>query len=117
MKLHALALLAAISLPACVQTGAEKAARPDPAMVAAEAATGVSAENIVAYSGNGVGLGVVIAGLPDILFYKSATTDKAQLKAAPARICGGRGVAAAQDMDLEHPEQLPGVRKLVVTCK
>ena len=112
------AILTVLMVAGCVQSGASGPGRVDPALAAAETATGVSAANIVAYSANGAGIGgLVIAGLPNILFYKVATTDAAQLKAAPARICGTRGVASAEDQSLEHPDQMPGVRKLVVNCK
>lgn len=118
MRLQITTLLAALVLSGCVEGGATSKAPPDAAMSAAEAATGVSAENIVAYSANGAGMGgIIIGGVPNILFYNAATTDPAQLKAAPARICADRGVASADDMELEHPEEMPGVRKLVVQCK
>lgn len=102
-------------LAACVSAGAP--AQNTPEMSAASAATGVSAENIAAYSPTGAGMGgIVMAGMPNILFYKADTIDPAQLKAAPAHICAGNGVASAEDKPLEHPEEMPGVRKLVVAC-
>ncbi|GHC18633.1 MULTISPECIES: hypothetical protein [Gemmobacter] len=116
MRFLTMATLASVALAGCVTSGPTTGARNG--MAAAEAATGVSAANIVAYSANGAGIGgLVIQGVPNVLFYKAASTDKAQLKAAPARICGTRGVASAEDRALEHPEQMPGVRKLVVSCK
>lgn len=118
MRFQITTVLAMLTVSGCVQPGADRSAAADAATRQAEAATGVSADNIVAYSATGAGMGgIVMSGVPNILFYKAASTDKAQLKAAPARICAGRGVAAAEDKALEHPDQLPGVRKLVVKCK
>lgn len=115
---QALALLALVLLVSCVEGGAAGGAQPNAEMMAASAATGVAAENIVAYTGTGAGMGgITLSGVPNILFYKAETTDKAQLKAAPARICAGSGVTSVEDKPLEHPEEMPGVRKLVVNCK
>lgn len=114
MKRPTLTILSVLAVAGCVQS----AGKIDPALAEAEALTGVSAANIVAYSANGAGIGgLVIRGVPNILFYKVATIDKAQLKAAPARICGTRGVASVEDKALEHPDKMPGVRKLAVNCK
>ncbi|MDR0808935.1 MAG: hypothetical protein LBE86_07395 [Gemmobacter sp.] len=118
LRLQITTVLAMPAVSGCVQPGADRQAQADAATRQAEAATGVSADNIVAYSANGAGMGgFVLSGVPNILFYKAASTDKSQLKAAPARICAGRGVASAEDKALEHSDQLPGVRKLVVKCK
>ncbi len=113
-----IALLVTATLTGCVTSGTGTGTVAAGKMSRAAEATGVSAENIVAYSATGEGVGgIVFGGVPNILFYKTATTDKAQLKAAPARICAKQGVASAEDKPLEHPDQMPGVRKLVVQCK
>ena len=118
MRYLTITLLAYAVLTGCVPSGTGTSPAADDDMRRVEAATGVSAENIVAYSATGAGIGgIILDGVPNMLFYKAATTDKAQLKAAPARICAGKGVASAEDLALEHPEQMPGVRKLVVRCK
>lgn len=65
-------------------------------------------------------------GIPDLgneklygIFYLPAVASKAQLAAAPARICKSRGLTliSAEDKSLEHESEMPGARKLIVRCK
>lgn len=55
--------------------------------------------------------------LYNVLYYP-AEADRAQLAAAPARICRSRGksVISAEDRSLEHASEFPGTRKLVIRC-
>ncbi|KGJ22063.1 hypothetical protein [Paracoccus sanguinis] len=50
------------------------------------------------------------------VFFRQSAVTPAQLKAAPARICAGKGVRSSQVRDPEHPRTLPGVKILVVRC-
>ncbi|RCW80811.1 hypothetical protein [Paracoccus lutimaris] len=53
------------------------------------------------------------------IFYQQDRIDRAQLKAAPARLCAAKKqtLVSGEDKALEHPDQLPGLRKLLVRCK
>jgi len=53
-----------------------------------------------------------------LVFYTAAAVTRAQLDAAPAGICSqsGQSVAYSQVRPPEHPEALPGINILVITC-
>ncbi len=54
-----------------------------------------------------------------VVFFVAANADPAQLAAAPAKLCASRGLrlVSAEIKDLEHPASMPGIRKLVATCR
>lgn len=54
-----------------------------------------------------------------VVMFQPAKVTAADLASAPAIICDSRkrGLVSSEIKDLEHPGDLPGVRKLVVRCK
>jgi hypothetical protein len=80
-----------------------------------EPVSGIRKDSLVGIQGIGDSGGEMLYGV----FYVAKTANPAELKAAPARICASRGykLVSAEDKPLEHPEELPGVRKLMVRCK
>jgi hypothetical protein len=107
------ALLALVSLSACVETTA-----PGTATVAAatpkgiEPVSGIATDALVAVSYMGSERFFVV-------FYEPGKINSAQKAAAPEKLCASRGlkVSAVEDKPLEHPEEMPGAMKLVVRCK
>ncbi len=103
-------------LTGCMATTSPPAAEPqatvDPKL---EPVTGISTDALLA-----------VIGSPDLdnemlysIFYQAAKADPAQLAAAPARLCKARGLRliSAEDKTLDHPQEAPGARKLVVRCR
>lgn len=106
--------LAALLLSACVEGTAP--VQPEPiADSAIEPATGIAKSSllIVQSLGSSIGPGTyAIVYFPDKI-------DRAQLRAAPARLCAARGktLVSARDRASEPRHSLPGTRLTLVTCK
>ena len=79
------------------------------------------AKNIDAASGISRDALVSIMGIENkvVVFFIAARASQAQLAAAPAKLCAARGLrlASSEIKDLDHPASMPGVRKLVATCR
>ena len=103
--------LAALALAGCMEGAQSQRSVPsisiNGAPVASVRDTGLPASALVS-------LGAVDDKVT--VFFRQSAVTPAQLKAAPARICAGKGVRSSQVRDPEHPRTLPGVKILVVRC-
>jgi hypothetical protein len=109
-RLIACAGLALLST-GCVQQPVEPAQTADPSI---EPVTGISKSALAGV----MGLSGITGEHQFGIFFYPDKIDKAQLSAAPARLCASRGwrLLSAEDKPLQHPEEMPGVRQLVVRC-
>jgi len=84
-------------------------------------ATPVSSANVEPNSGMNHDSISAIMGIENkiVVFFIAANANPAQLTAAPAKLCASRGLqlVSSEIKDLEHPESMPGIRKLVATCR
>ncbi len=113
-----LAGFATATLTGCEAVSSPEAATPQ---AAPQAAAMAPAKNIDAASGISRDALVSIMGIENkvVVFFIAARASQAQLAAAPAKLCAARGLrlASSEIKDLDHPASMPGVRKLVATCR
>jgi hypothetical protein len=110
--LRALPLLALPFLAACVETAPPAATvETMDAVAGVEPQSGIATDAVLAVSYMGSERFFVV-------FYLPTRIDAKEEAAAPAKPCASRGlkVAKVEDKPLEHPEEMPGTRKLVVRC-
>lgn len=100
-------IAAGLLLVGCTDPGTQSASGLDPD-------TGIAKRTLVQTMGIADG-GETLYGI----FYREDGADPAQIKAAPAKLCAAKQstLISAEEKPLEHPEELPGVRKLMVRCK
>lgn len=101
--------------------GCETLPEPQAAAPAGTAETPAVSADIDPASGMNLDSIVAISTIENkvVVFFVAARADQAQLSAAPAKLCAARGMrlASFEVKNLEHPETMPGVRKLVATCR
>ncbi|WP_299506577.1 hypothetical protein [Cypionkella sp.] len=102
-------------LAACVPAPSTTQTKVDTVSSSVEAASGIDRSALLAIQGISDGGGQMLYDV----FYYAQNINRAQLDAAPARICAfyGKNLVSAEDKALEHPDTMPGVRKLMVRCK
>ncbi len=110
-----LAFAAAAILAACVPTSDATQTKVEAVADSVEAASGIDRSALLAIQSISDGGGQMLSGV----FYYAQDVNRIQLDAAPARICAfyGKNLVSAEDKALEHPDSMPGIRKLMVRCK
>lgn len=111
---HALGLAVALGLAACTAGTGLSPVQPAPPSAPASPLGGLPLDAVIAFA-------EMDDGSEDLLvtMFWAGKASSAQLAAAPAGQCAARRqkLVSQEVKALEHPEELPGARKLVVRCR